>query len=292
MNGSTKKLSTIISQNSDMKMLKIVFALTVTIPSFFVSGCCGESKVKTEEAKQREVFLKNKIKKITEYETSVLLGVKQEEKITEVQFLNAKGLPNKKTSFRNGGPDLSISYRYDTNDNLTLENGVNNDNSLAFKETTSYDPYNNPIEHYHYLADGTFKYKSISAYDTKHRRTELAWYWPTGFRSKNVYTYDGAKKITDTEYLEDHTKTYEWKYKYDSQNNLTEAVQYYPDDTVVFKIIYEYNPQSLLIKQTNFQGNTLSDSITFSYDSRNLPISKTEFTASGKISSVCRYSYE
>ena len=220
--------------------------------SVLVSGCSGQPKPKSGEQKQRELILKNKIKKITECQIAVLLGVKQNEQINDIKFFNDKGLLEKENNYTNGEVDLIKTFTYDSKDNLVLLTAVSKDSTLMFKETNTYDKNNNKIEHYHYLPDGTFKYKNISSYDTKNRIKELDWYWPIGFVSKNIYSYQGINKITDTEYSANGKETYHWLYKYDSKNNITEAAQYYPGNKLTEKIIYEYNQQSQLIKQRPF----------------------------------------
>ncbi len=261
--------------------------------SVFVGGCLGQDRVKSEEKKQQKLFRKNKIRKVSEYRTSVLLGIKQNEQLTDIKLYNGEGLLIKQLSYNSSGQaDLTKTFTYDANDNLLLLTGVSKDSTLLFKETNTYDKKNNRIEHYHYLSDGTFKYKAIADYDSENKMIELRWYWPTGFRSKNVYAYDGFNKISDTEFSETGSKTYEWQYKYDEKNNLIEAAQYYPANILTTKITYEYNQQSLLIKQTNYQGDSVSGSIVFDYDARNLLITRTEYNPSGKTSAISRYSYE
>jgi hypothetical protein len=275
-----------------------IFRLPITLCflgvfSILAQGCHGQNKVKTEEQRKRELILKNNIKKINEYQTSVLLGIKQEERLSETKLFNEKGYLERDLTFNSEGQiDLIVTYTYDANENLILQKAVKKDSSLMFRETTSYDSNNNRKDHYHYLADGTFKYRNVAFYDGKNRMTELSWYWPSGFRSKNVYTYNGDSKISDIEYSETGEKTYEWKYRYDSNYNLIEAIQYYPLNNLAQKEIYDYDAQNQLIKQTTFQNGSLSKVLTFSYDSGNLLISKTELNSSGKISSISRYSYE
>jgi hypothetical protein len=274
-----------------MKVYKVI--LYFSFLSMLASGCSGQVKLKSEEQKQRELLLKNKIQKVGEYYTAVQLGVKQNEIIKQVRHFNEKGLAVKETVFNSEGKeDLVITYSYDANNNLILANALNKDSSILFRETSGYDKNNNREEFYHYLPDGTFKYKNIAAYDNKNRMTELSWYWPSGFRSKNIYTYDGFKKTSDVEFSENGNLTYEWKYKYDSNDNLIEATQYYSDNVINAKINYEYNFQNQLIKQTNYQGTSISSSISFTYDSRSLLIEKTEYSASGKINGIYRYSFE
>jgi hypothetical protein len=264
----------------------------VFIALFFFSAC-NDKAIKSDEKKEQAMVLKNKIKTITEYRSNVFLGVKQTEQLSEVKTYNGRGLKTREVAYTNDGAiDLIITYQYDTKDNLIAKVAVNNDNNLIFKDTRSYDAKNNRKELYHYLPDGTYKYKNIASYDDNYRMTELAWYWPTGFVSKNVYSYNGFNKISDTEYSANGKITYEWEFKYNPNDNLIEATQYYPGNILTRKITYEYNSQNQLVKQTTFTGESVENTFTCQYDSKNLLSQKTEYSSAGKIAAAFRYLYE
>jgi hypothetical protein len=274
-----------------MKSCKLFSFIFFILFLVLVSGC-APVKTKSAEQKQKELIQRNRIRKITEYYSSVFLGIKQNETTSEIKYYNNKGLLTQEISFSSDGQaDLTIIYNYDTHDNLILSMAINKDSLVIFKETTSYDSNNNRKEHYHFLPDGAYKYRNMASYDNKNRMAELAWYWPSGFRSKNVYAYNMFNKISDTEYSELGKTSYQWQYSYDANDNLIEAIQYYPGNILTRKITYEYN-NNKLVKQTNYQGESIEDLTTFDYNSQNLLSVKTEYSASGKITAVSRYSYD
>jgi hypothetical protein len=268
-------------------------AMHIGILLLVLFSACNGQRLKTEEEKERDIVLKNQIKSITEHRTNIYLGQKQQEQITQVKSFNKAGLKIHEVDFTSqGDTDLLFTYEYDSNNNLLLATAVNKSNQLMSKAVRTYDKNNNRKELYHYLPDGTYKYRTVSTYDKQGRITELSWYWTTGFKSKNVYAYEGLNKISDTEYSAEGNQAYQWKYKYDSRNNLVEAAQYYPGNILTQKITYEYNATDQLIKQSNYQNDHIEKYITFQYDSRGLLSTKTEYSSSGKPTAIFRYDYE
>src|SRR5689334_16062707 len=99
------------SQNI-LRKLSTVFAF------LFLLIACSD-KTKSDEEKERQIVLKNKIKTITEYRTNVFLGVKQTEQLSEVKTFNSRGLKIHEVDYTNDGTtDLIITFQYDKRDNL------------------------------------------------------------------------------------------------------------------------------------------------------------------------------
>jgi hypothetical protein len=277
--------------------MKIVFQYCFATTFLFllcsVSSCSNINHTLTDEEKERTLVLNYKIKTITELRTSVFNGVNQPEKFSRIKHFDSNGFLTSETDYKmDGSPDDFLNYEYDNSGNLVLIKAFNPDSSLLFRETRSYDKNKSRKEFYFFLPDGTYKYRNIATYDSEGRMKELAWYWPTGFKSKNVYQYDDGKKISDEEFNPEGALTYKWIYKYDDKENLIEATQYSPLENINRKIIYEYNNSDQLIRQTNYVGAEIQNSISFFYDEKKLLLSKTELSASKRVTSIIRYQYE
>jgi hypothetical protein len=276
--------------------MKVAFASHVQLSGFILSfllSTCSHRGLKTEEQRERDWILKNRITKVTEYRTNVYLGKQQKANVSYIRLYNKAGLKIHETDFTSqGDTDLLFSYEYDSNNNPLLTTSVDKNNHLAWKVVRTYDKSNNRKELYHYLTNGTYKYRTVASYDSQGRITELAWHWTTGLRSRNVYAYDGLNKISDTEYSAEGNEAYQWKYKYDSLNNLVEAVQYYPGNVLTQKITWEFNGENRLIKQSKYQSQQLENYITFQYDSHGLLSFKTDYSSSGKPTAIFKYDYE
>jgi hypothetical protein len=271
-----------------VKYFAALFCLLV-----FCRVACNEKPMKTDEEKNREIILANHIATITEYRTNINAGIEEREQAVQVSSYNEKGLKTKEVNYAGDGIiDFVYLYEYDADDRLATITGADKDNRLTSTVKQSYDKNHRLHELYYYLPGGTYKYRNIRTYDAKGRLKELAWYWMTGFKSKNVYDWDGVKKVSDTEYSSIGAKTYEWNYRYDGSGNMIEAVQYYPGNIRTKRTLYEYNRLNQMVKQTNYQGELLINSIAFRYDSRDMLISKTEYSSSGKPIGVTRYVFE
>lgn len=278
------KALTLVHLNSKVYLLVIIL---------FISSCSHITSNKTDEEKERLVMQKNKVKRITEYQTSFFGALENKEQLSRVKVFDKNGLKIKEEQYMDGSIDCVISNEYDKEDNLILSIGLNTSGGLVYKETRSYDKDNNRKELVFYLPDGTFKYKNFSVYDKEGKLIERNWYRPDGFKAKNKFTYNGLKKIEDTEYAPDGSFRYKWVYRYDAKDNLTEAVQYYPNDIINAKITYQYNHYNQLVKQTDYFGDSIQDIVTFEYDKKTLLLSvKTEYTPNEKISSRYKYQYE
>lgn len=268
----------------------ILYVLFFVFCTLFVN--CSDIN-KTVEEKERDLIVKCKIKSITEYMTVIHLGIEEDEIVSREKNFNEKGLIIKEKNFSSKGNVECINfYEYDNNDNLILKTGLNEDSSLLFKEARTFDVKNNRKELYFYLPDGTYKYRNIAVYDDEGRMIKLDWYWPTGFKARNLYKYDDFKKIEDVEYDPEGKFLYKWVYSYNEKGNLIGAVQYYPNSFLNCKIIYEYNIFNMLSKQINYFRESVQGVTTFNYDKNNLLKVKTEYSSTGRVTAKYRYKYE
>jgi hypothetical protein len=257
---------------------------------FFSS--CLDNPVKTEEEKEREMVLQNKISSIRIFKTDVHLSIKENEELNQERTYNEKGYLIRVVDYADKNIiDFVYDYKYDEKNNLTIITGTDKDGNLTSKVVRSYNNQNKLHELYYYLPDGTYKYRNIRSYDKDGRVSELSWYWTTGFKSKNVYAYQGWNKISDTEFDASGHKTYEWRFNYDKRGNVIEAAQYYPGEILTNKTTYEYNNSNKLAKQTNYQGTSLTHSIQFKYNNNLLSV-KTEYSPSGRPTAIYRYEYK
>jgi hypothetical protein len=276
-----------------ISILKLTPAIAYLLLLNSVFSCSRSKNIKTPEEKERAMIVKNKIKTITEYRTSVFLGVNQKEQFSRVRHFNNSGFIIGETDYKpDGNIDCMVSYEYDKKGNLITTTAINPDSSLLFRETKRYDDHNNRKELYFFLPDGSYKYRNIASYNGTGRMAELAWYWPEGFKSKNKYEYEGGKKISDTEYDAKGNLTYKWIYRYDSAEHLIDAIQYDSSGTVNRKICYEFNKKKQTVKEKCYVGEYLQNSNSFLYDERGLLLSKTLFSSSGRITAVFRYQYD
>ena len=267
----------------------------LTLGSWFLvlgllSSCSHH--LKTDEETDRELMLRNQVKSMTEFITTVYVGIEKNEFISKEILFDRNGLKRKIINHGSDGSiESTVTCDYDKNNNLVLTKGINSD-STSFKEIRNYDKNNNRIDLYHYLPDGTYKYRNVASYDTEGRMTELDWYWPTGLKAKRFYYYDGTIKTEETEYSLEGALVYKWKYKYDSNHNLTEAVQYKPDNMILSRILYAYGNDNQLIKKIFYSGESIQNSQTYEYDKNGLLSVKNDFNPFGKVTAKYRYQYE
>ena len=259
---------------------------------FCVSSCTIDYRTKTEDQLEHEQAVKYKIKNIKEYKAIYQFGSEQKEQLNNLKNFDEKGFKKKEIRYADGQIESIVTFEYDKNGNLLLENGSKPDSSFLYKTTMSYYENNLRKELYFYLPDGTYKYRNFAKYDKSGRMTELKYFWPDGLKSINTYVYRGHKKIEDTEFTPDGVFRYKWINKYDNKDNLIEAVQYYPDNVINSKIVYEYDDGKLLIKQTNYFGESIQNILSFTYNNQKLVSSKTETTSAGRISAIYNYQYE
>ncbi|MBI4947359.1 MAG: hypothetical protein HY840_13285 [Bacteroidetes bacterium] len=248
--------------------------------------------LKTEEEAERELMLRNKVKSITELTTPVRVSLDAEEYISKETIFDQNGFKRKVVNHNaDGSIESTVTCGYDKNNNLILTQGANSDKT-SFKETRSYDNHNNRIDLYHYLSDGSYKYRNRASYDSKGRMIELDWYWPTGLSAKRFYVYDGENMKEESEYSPQGQLLYKWKYKQDANNNLIEAVQYKPDSTILSKKVFFYSNVNQLIKRIFYSGESIQNSQTYEYNKNGLMSAKNDFNPFGKVSVKYRYQYE
>ena len=273
-------------------ILITVLAAWVVISLLSASSCSRSSALKTPEEKEREVVLKNRVKSVTETKISVFAGIKQPGIITQVREFDTFGFVTRETDYR---PDSSIecrlSFEYNKAGKLASLSAVNSGDEFLYKVTRSYDAEDKLKELYFNLPGGTYKYRTVSTYDSKGRLTEYAWFWPTGFKAKNIYAYEGWNRVSDKEYDPQGRLNYEWTYRYDQADHLLEAVQVNAEGKISRRIAYAYNGD-LLMKQTSFVDEEVQKSLTYAYDDKGLLASMTETNASGKITAIFSYRNE
>jgi hypothetical protein len=190
-----------------------------------------------------------------------------------------------------GSIESTIACDYDKNNNLVLMNGVNADGT-SFREVTSYDKNGNRLELYHYLPDGTYKFKKSFTHDSNGKEIEIDWYGHGKLIAKVFYVYDGENLIKETESSPKAELVYTWNYKYDTNNNLVEAVQIMPDNTIMKKIAYTFGNDNQLIKKISYSGEEIENSKTFEYNENGLLLFQSDFNPFGNISIKYRYTYE
>lgn len=267
--------------------------LFITLCVFAITSCNKEKKFKTEEEKEHQLAVEHHIKSITEFRSAFLGDVPQQEIRSHELFFDENGNKIKEIDYTSeNDKGTVVSYEYDKQGHLVSSNATNPDGSFLFKTTRNYYADGNRKELYFYLPDGIYKYRNTAAYDEKGNLISLKWYWPTGFKAENKYTYTDSRLSEDSEYDPEGKFLYKWIYTYDTRDNLTEAIQYYPNNLINSKVIYVYNNKNLLIKQDNFLGEFTQTSTVFEYDKKNLLSKKSDYSASGKISTSFRYAYE
>lgn len=259
----------------------------------FISSCHKTYHIKTEEEKQREITLKNKIKSITEYRTEYRLGISMAEVPGRLQNFDNNAFLIREVDYKsNGSVDCIITYEYDSAGNLTVLKAIDQDSAFIYRETRHYNTDRSRKELYFYLPDGTYKYRNIATYDNFGRMKELAWYWPEGFKSKNVYSWIEDLKTEDTEYGPNGKFRYQWKYIYDKNGNMIEAVQRYPGNAINSKTTWEYDNDNRLISKTDYIGEAVQRVVKYQYGSNNLLAKRTELSPTGRILVTYRYHYE
>ena len=257
---------------------------------FLFSSCTHPQK--SDDEKQRDRLIRNKIKSITEYKTSFRPNVEENEQISHLKIFNVKGFVVKEISYDENGIAEHIFYNeYDKNDNLTCTTIKNPDSSLFGKEVRSYDEKNNLKEFISFLPDGTQKFRNTYLYDEDGKVIEMDVYWPTDLSAIHKYIYEGKKKLEDIEYSASKKFLGKWNYKYDARGNLLESVQSNADSSVSCKITYLYNRFSQLTSQLTYSGETLQSTLSFVYNNKYLLSAKTESSPSGKIIARFKYQY-
>ncbi len=264
----------------------------ILILLLFTLGCLKENK--SNEEKERELILNNKVSTIKEYVTPVNLGVPEKEYLKSVKLFNYQGFMFKEAGFSNDRKIEFISfYEYDKYFNVIQTKSVKADNSFISKIVRRYDDQNNLKELFRYEdPEGPYLYGSTYFYNDDKQLVESTWFWPTGLKAVGKYLYEGNKMV---EYVNTDLNGkffFKWIYKHDKKDNVIEAIQFQPDSLIITsKITYEYDKDNRLIKQTSYFKENIQYMATYQYDEKGFLSNKTEYSSIGKISAKYRYFY-
>ncbi|MEI6815328.1 MAG: hypothetical protein WCL14_01865 [Bacteroidota bacterium] len=259
-----------------------------------IGGCTKVQVNKTDEEKEFEMVKKNKISCIKKYETTYMMGEKQNEYLREEKFFDNKGLKIKKNTFNDDGSlDCQTSFEYDNNKNLIVSKGINKENRVVFSETRDYDD-NHRRKNLVYYDGANVKYKNTAKYDATGKLSDLYWYAPDGkLRSRFNYSYEGNKKVKDEEYGPTDSLMSVWEYKYDSLDNVIDATQYFHADKVMTQQTkFEYSVNNHLVKEKNFINSPSETTTTYDYEKNGLLIGKTEHNHNMQLIAKYRFAYE
>ncbi|MBI4947360.1 MAG: hypothetical protein HY840_13290 [Bacteroidetes bacterium] len=256
-----------------------------------LSGCLQPQK--SDEEKERDRLIRNKIKSITEYKTLFTSNMAaKKEQPSHLKIFNAKGFTVKEINYNESGTaEHILTHEYDRNDNLICSITKASDSSLLGKATRSYDEKNNLKELIYFLPDGTIEYKYTYLYNSEGKMTEMNVYWPDVLSAVHTYIYDGKKKSEDAEYSAERKLLGKWNYKYDAHGNLLEAIRSDSDSGKNKKITYLYNTINQVIRQTTYSGEALQNTQSFAYNKKYFLSVKNEFSSDGKITARYRYQY-
>jgi len=268
------------------------FALACCLLLSGVTSCSRSAAPKSSEEAEREQIERNRIRRITEMKVVYFAGVMQPGRVTEVKEYDRQGLLVKETDFlADGTPEYILSYTYNKDRQLSGYTAVNAAGEFLYKVTRSYNADHKLQELYFHLPGGTYKYRTVASYDKKGRLSEYAWYWTTGFKARNVYSYHGWNKISDKEYDPRGHLNYEWTYRYDTENNLLQATQVDSAGKISRRILNVYKGPNL-VSQTSYIDETVQKSTGFEYGDTGLLKRKSEYNATGKIEARYTYQFE
>ena len=277
--------------------MKINFSLPGISPLFFFLfilpfGCTYPNK--TDEAIERETALKNKIKSVTEFTTVFRLGgVQLKEYASRKITYNKNGFKlSVVVFFADGAIEHTISHEYDSKGNLQSVKAAKPDGGMAFSDERIYDGDNNRLNYFFYNPDGTVLYEKPAVFDKKGRMATSRIIHDGILKGIYKYKYDGMKMTENAEYDSKGNLQYTWIYKYDSEGNRTEAIQYSPENNITMKTCSEYNIVNMVIKETYYFEEAIQNIFTYEYNDKNLLSVKNQYTSSGRISMQYRYQYE
>ena len=274
-----------------IKHRPIARALLGGILLFSVCSCSRGVPPKSSEEKERERMEQNGIKTVTETKVLFFAGVRQPGMVTRISEYNRQGLLIKVTDYLPGGtPEFILSYSYNSGGQLTGYTAVDAAGEFLYKVTRDYNADHTLKELYFHLPGGTYKYRTMAAYDTWGRLSEYAWYWPSGFKARNVYSYHNWNKVSDKEYDPRGRLNYEWTYRYDKENNLLQATQVNAEGKITRKILNVFKGTNL-VQQTSYVEETIQKITKYAYDERELLTAMTEFSSGGKQEAIYTYQY-
>ncbi|MFD2543770.1 hypothetical protein ACFSSB_15695 [Lacinutrix gracilariae] len=202
---------------------------------------------------------------------------------------------NKTYSNSKNEPSSSKIYHYDINGNdsichyenkqkklfkTTLTKTVKKNNSLSVTITNldstfiqkivyEYDKSNNLVSKKKYVKKDTLKDEMKYSYDSANNMTEWKW---LNSNDSNTYrrTYEYKKNL-----LKHETRFYKEriylkkKYKYNLNKKIRKVINYNLKDSLTTKIIYSYNKDKVVIRETTKKENGLKSQYVFKYDNQN-----------------------
>lgn len=262
---------------------------------FFLFGllvACRSNHIITDDEKEQDTMLKNKVKSITEFTTPMRGSTEEKEYVSKVTTYDENGLRKEMIRYSPEGSIESTSkYEYDKKDNPIVTYTVNADGTSS-KETRSYDKNNNRIDWFHFLKDGSFKVMNKASYDENGRMIELDWYWPSGLKGKCFYIFDGEKLKEQLEKSPEGDLICKWEYKQDADNNIIEEIQYSSDGkTVMNKKSYVYDKNKQLIKKSFILDDSVQNSQSYEYNNTGLLIARSDLSPSGGLYAKYRYEF-
>ena len=256
-------------------------------------ACAMGSKEPGEEKAERELISRNKIEKATEYSASIFGGIKQKEMLVHERTFDTDGKLMTELKFiPDSILDCSIVHAYTNTGNLDSTIARNADGSLLYRVKITYDDTDRRKEFFFYLPDGTYKYRNVSVYASSGQLAERSWYWPDGFKAKNVFVYENKRKISDTEIGPKGEFRYTWNYSYNKAGLLVEAIQLYPDSLVSAKVIYNYDSAGQMTEEQHENRSEFQSRSVYSYNSNGLLVLRVDFSASGRPIAEHRFAYE
>lgn len=257
----------------------------------FLSGC--SYTIKDEESKERDLVLKNNIKKIIEYRTITNPGgVTLKEQLCCEKLFDNYGFKVKEITHNDDGNIESIiSLNYDTSGNLILRKAVRPDSSISYADKRVYDKNNHKTDYYFYNPDGSVLYRKSMVYDYSGRMIESRMFHDGILKAVNKYKYEGKRMIENDEFDSIGNFRHKWLYRYDELGNLIEEAQFNTQNYCTIKNIYEFNAANKMIKEIKYTGDYLQFIGVYEYDNKNLLSGKTVYNA-GKISAKYRYKYD
>jgi hypothetical protein len=266
-------------------------SLLILLSAIFLAGC--SSPQRSDEEKQRSRLARNKIKTISEFKTSFISKEPGKEYLNHLQLFNSAGFVTKEIDYNDEGfAEHVLAYEYDRNNNLVAAVTKNSDSTLVGREIRNYDEKNILKELIHVLPDGTAEFKYVFRSDSAGRMSEKEVYWPSELSAVYRYSYDGKKKLEETEYSADNKLIATKNFLYDPHGDLLEENQVDNNNNKKYKTSYLYNLIHQVTRQSNFSGQALQNAFSYEYDQKYLLSMKTEFSPSGKITAKYRYEYE
>ena len=245
----------------------------------------------TPEEREEQLLAERHVRIATEYRTEYRLGVAQTEEVSRVRTFDRSGHLTAEAEYRTDGTlDRTFRYEYDAAGRLRQMTAHGADSSLLYKVNRSYDENGRLSELYFNLPDGTYKYRNLATYDKKGRMTDFAWYWPTGLKAINRYSYNGYLKTRDTEFSPGGRMNYVRTFSYDADNRLIRTVHTDSTGKELRATSYMYRGPAL-DQEVLFSQDGVEKSTRYQYQPDGLPLSRSEYDRRGQLTVTFRYVY-